>query len=88
MNLTREHLAKIIRVDSPMEVAIPAGVFKQGDILVLFNNTPEFMTLRSDVKTTYRSAHVKSQTHFEWPPRSLINVLFVDDNIAVLTVGL
>lgn len=88
MNLNRDHLSKIVRVDSTMEIAIPDGVFKQGDILVLFNNTPDFLTLRSDVKTTYRSAHVKAMTHFEWPPRSLMNVLFVADDIAVLTVGL
>lgn len=84
----RDHLGKIIRLDALEVVRLPDGVFKQGDILVLFNNTDKFTTLESKVEATYRSAMPKHKTHLELPPRALINIIFVADNIAVLTVGM
>jgi hypothetical protein len=88
MNLTREHLGKIIRLDVLTVVTLPDNVFKQGEILVLFNNTGEFTTLESKVTNNYRSAMPKRKNFFEIPPRALINIVFVADDIAVLTVGM
>jgi hypothetical protein len=86
--LTREHLGQIVRFDSLTVVTLPEQEFKQGDILVFFNNTEKFATLDSKVQFTYRSSMPKSKTHLEIPPRALVNIVFVDDNIAVLTVGM
>lgn len=88
MNLTREHLGKIVRLDVLTVVTLPDNVFKQGDIIVLFNNTGEFTTLESKVTHTYRSAMPKNKNFWEVPPRALINIVFVADDIAVLTVGM
>lgn len=88
MKLGREHLGHIVRFDSLTVAEIPDGVFKQGDIMVLFNNTDQFTTIQSHVPKSYRSAQPKSATMFEFPPRSLINIVFVADDIMVLTVGL
>ena len=86
--LTREHLGQIVRFDSLTVVTLPEQEFKQGDILVFFNNTEKFATLDSKVQVTYRSCMPKSKTHLEIPPRALVNIVFVADNIAVLTVGM
>ena len=88
MNLAREHLGKIIRLDILTVVTLPDNVFKQGEILVLFNNTDKFTTLESKVANNYRSAMAKNKSLFEIPPRALINIVFVADDIAVLTVGM
>ena len=88
MNLAREHLGKIIRLDVLTVVTLPANVFKQGEILVLFNNTDKFTTLESKVANNYRSAMPKNKNFFEIPPRALINIVFVADDTAILTVGL
>lgn len=88
MNLAREHLGKIIRLDVLTVVTLPDNVFKQGEILVLFNNTGEFTTLESKVTNNYRSAMPQNKNFLEIPPRSLINIVFVADDIAVLTVGM
>ena len=88
MNLAREHLGKIIRLDVLTIVTLPDNVFKQGEILVLFNNTEKFTTLESKVANNYRSAIGINKNFFEIPPRALINIVFVADDIAVLTVGL
>lgn len=88
MNLTREFLGRVARFDEQVEVCIPADEFKMGDVLILFNNTDEFMTLRSEIKQSYRSASRSKRSLFEWPPRSLLNVLFVADDIVVVTVNL
>lgn len=86
--LSREHLGKIVRFDSLTVVTLPEQEFKQGDILVLFNNTDKFTTLESKIANTYRSAAPKSKNFWEIPPRALINIVFVDDDIALLTVGM
>ena len=88
MNLAREHLGKIIRLDVLAVITLPDNVFKQGEILVLFNNTGEFTTLESKVTNNYRSAMAKNKNFFEVPPRALINIVFVADDIVVLTVGM
>lgn len=89
MNLVlgKEHLGKIVRLDVVTVVTLPEKVFKEGDILVMFNNTDKFTTLESKVKCTYRSSMPKHKTHWEIPPKALINIVFVADNIAVMTVG-
>lgn len=88
MNLAREHLGKIIRLDVLTVVTLPDNVFKQGEILVLFNNTGEFTTLESKVTNNYRSAMPQNKNFLEIPPRALINIVFVADDIAVLTIGM
>jgi hypothetical protein len=88
MNLAREHLGKIIRLDVLTVITLPDNVFKQGEILVLFNNTDKFTTLESKVTNNYRSAMPKNKNFFEIPPRALINIVFVADDIAVLTIGM
>lgn len=88
MNFGREHLGKIVRVDEQMELRVPADVFKEGDILMFFNNTDDFMALFSDVENSYRSAGRQKRSVFEIPPRALINMVFVADTTMVLTVGL
>jgi hypothetical protein len=88
MNLAREHLGKIIRLDVLTVVTLPDNVFKQGEILVLFNNTDKFTTLESKIANTYRSAMPKNKNFWEVPPRALINIVFVADDIAVLTIGM
>jgi hypothetical protein len=88
MNLSREHLGKIVRLDVLTVVTLPDNVFKQGEIIVLFNNTDKFTTLESKVANNYRSAMPKNKNFFEIPPRALINIVFVADDVAVLTVGM
>lgn len=88
MNLTRDHLGKIVRLDTLTVIEVPDGIFKMGDIVVLFNNTDEFTSLRSWVKNSYRSASPKNRQFFEIPPRALINLVFVADDTLVVTVGL
>lgn len=85
--LTREHLGKIIRFDELALPLLPDQTFKQGDILVLFNNTAHFTTLESKIVQSYRSSMPKAKTHFEIPPRALVNIVFVADDVAVLTFG-
>jgi hypothetical protein len=56
--------------------------------MLLFNNTDKFTTLESKVANNYRSAISINKNFFEIPPRALINIVFVADDIAVLTIGM
>ena len=88
LTLNREHLGKIVRLDRLTILDLPAGVFKQGEILMCFNNSDDFTTLVSHIPCSYRSATSNHKTHFEVPPRAVFSLIFVDDNIVVYTVGL
>jgi hypothetical protein len=87
MILNRDHLGKIIRLDTLTVVDVPDGVFKEGDILVLFNNTDAGTTVQSKVKNSYHSGRGE-RSLIEFPRRSLLNVIFVADDTVVYTVGL
>lgn len=87
MKLGREHLGKIVRLDKELMLELPEGVFKEGDIIVLFNNTDQATTIQSRVKNSYHSSRGE-KTMIEFPRRSLVNVVFVSDDTVVFTVGL
>lgn len=87
MILNRNHLGKIVRVDAPIVLEVPDGVFKEGDIMVLFNNTDQSTIIQSKVKNSYHSSR-GNKSQIEFPRRSLINVVFVTDDTVVFTVGL
>ena len=54
MNLVlgKEHLGKIVRLDVLTVVTLPEKVFKEGDLIVLFNNTDSRTTLESKLAQT------------------------------------
>lgn len=87
MILNRDHLGKIIRLDTFAVLELPDGVFKEGDILVLFNNTYQSTMVDSQVKNSYHSGRGE-KTKIEFPRKSLLNVVFVADDTVVFTVGL
>lgn len=86
--LTKENANRITKIDHSSVVLIPAEEFSQGDALILFNNSDEFIAIQSEVENTYRSASPKKRKFFEFPPRSLVNAVFIDKDILVITVGI
>ncbi len=88
MNLTKDNANRITRIDNGSLVEIPKGVFSKGDMLILFNNSDSFITLESKIEKTYQSATKWTRTMIEWPPRAIVNVIFVDDNLVVASVGI
>lgn len=87
MKLGREHLGKIVRLDTVAVLELFDGVFKEGDILVLFNNTDQSTMVDSQVKNSYHSSRGE-KTKIDFPRKSLLNVVFVADDTVVFTVGL
>jgi hypothetical protein len=78
---------KIVRIDQGGVVTLPGSVFSKGDAIILFNNTDEFISIHSLVENSYRSSRAKKRAFIEFPPRSLANAVFIDDNIVVISVG-
>lgn len=88
MDLTKDNANKITCINQSKVVTLPEGVFSQGDMLMLFNNSDDFICLESRVEKTYQSGQRTLKTMIGWPPRSLMNVVFVDADLAVVTVEL
>lgn len=88
MNLTKDNANRITRIDNGSLVEIPTGVFSKGDMLILFNNSDAFITLESKIEKTYQSGTKWIKTMIEWPPRAIVNVIFVDDDLVVASVGI
>jgi hypothetical protein len=85
--LSKTDVGKIVRVDQGGVVTIPSGVFSKGDAMIIFNNTDEFISINSLVENSYRSSRAKKRNFIEFPPRSLANAIFIDDDIVVISVG-
>ena len=86
MDLSKNNANKITCINESSVVSIPEGVFSQGDMLMLFNNSDNFIALESKVQKTYKSGQNNLRTVIEWPPRTLVNVVFVAADLAVVTV--
>jgi hypothetical protein len=83
--LSKGEVGKILRIDTAGVITIPSGVFSQGDVIVMFNNTDKSSTIHSLVDHTYRGAFRQPRLFIEFPPRGLANILFVDDTIVVIS---
>lgn len=83
--LEKSHANKVVKIDSSRVVEIPDGVFVKGDVVVMFNNTDEFVCIETKVPKSYVSARQKARTMVEFPPRALGNVLFIEDDTAVFS---
>lgn len=88
MDLTKNNANKITCVNESKLVNIPASEFKQGDMLMMFNNSDDFITLESQHIKTYVSGSKQPRTVIEWPPRTLVNVVFLQDDLVVVKVEL
>lgn len=85
MKLDKTAAGKIVKIDTSRVVEVPADVFSTGDIVVMFNNTDEFVCVDSKVPNSYVSGRIKKRTKIEFPPRALGNVLFIDEQTAVFS---
>lgn len=88
MRLTKEHANKIVNIEHSPVVVIPAGEFSQGDMLLIFNNRDDFGTIQCDVPNSYRSCSQHKASMIEFPPRCMMNVVFIDSETAVFMRGL
>lgn len=86
--LKKEHANKLVNIENSTIVVVPVGEFSVGDVLMFFNNSDEFISMRSEIKNSYRSSHPKSYEYFEVPPRALMNVIFIKDDLVVVTRGM
>jgi hypothetical protein len=85
--LTKEHANKLIKIENSSVVVIPTEEFTMGHALILFNNSDSYISLESKIEKSYQSCRAGKKQFFEWPPRALINILFVDDDELVVSVG-
>lgn len=88
MKLAKEHANKIVNIENSPVVIIPAGEFSQGDMLILFNNRDDFGSIQCDVPNSYRSGYTKKYRFIEFPPRSVVNALFITEDTIVFMRGM
>lgn len=87
MILKKEHANKILNIENSLSLVIPDKEFSSGDALIIFNNSDESISIESNVPKTYASGYSgKIKIRF-FPPRCLINAIFIDQNTVVFTKG-
>lgn len=84
--LTKENVNKITSIGESSVVVVPSDEFVQGSMLMLFNNSDNFICLRSMVENTYQSGSKLKRQTIEWPPRAILNIVFVEQNLVVIKV--
>lgn len=87
MRLLKEHANKIINIEHSSVVVIPAGEFSQGDALIIFNNQDDFGTIQCEVLNSYRSCSPHKVSMIEFPPRCMMNAVFIDSETVVFMRG-
>jgi hypothetical protein len=88
MILQKEHANKVVSIENSSVVTIPAEEFSQGDVLILFNNKDEAGTIQCEVPNSYRSGYPRKATMIEFPPRCMLNAVFIDSKTVVFTRGI
>lgn len=88
MILQKQHANKVINIENSTIITIPDKEFSQGDVLILFNNKDDYITIECNVPNTYRSGFQKTFNYVECPPRCIINAVFIDSQTVVFTKGL
>ena len=85
--LSRENANKITKVEKVECVVLPSSVFKQGEMLILFNNSDQKLVVKSEVEETYVSGSAGVSRSAVCPARGLVNILFIEENLVVLSMG-
>lgn len=85
IKLSREHLGKVLKIDTPCSLDLLAGVFNPGDVVIIFNNTDITLDLYSNISNSYVSGVNERKMFFSFPPKSLANFVLVDKNIVVFS---
>lgn len=88
MILKKEHVNKILNLENCPVVKIEHNEFSEGDVLIMFNNSPEFGTIQCEVPNSYQSGYSLKRTHLEFPPRGLVNALFINNDTVVFARGI
>ena len=88
MVLKKEHVNKLVNIQEHPLVHIEDGEFSEGDVLILFNNSAEYATIQCKVPKTYRSGFSIKCEFIEFPPRCLMNAVFVDNQTVVFARGI
>ena len=87
MILKKEHANKVLNLEDCPVVTIEQNEFDVGDALILFNNSELFGTIQCYLPNTYRSGNSRKCTHIEFPPRSLLNAVFINKETVVFSRG-
>ena len=86
-NLTEQDAGKVMNLKDVAVVAVPETA-PTGTVFILFNNSDKFATIQRLGGSTYVSASNTKKTHIEFPPRCMANVVFVDEETAVISRAL
>lgn len=87
MILKKEHANKVLNVENSLSLIIPDNEFSSGDALIIFNNSNSNILIQSNVLKTYASGQIEEIKTKLFPPRCLINAIFIDKNTVVFTKG-
>lgn len=87
MILKKEHANKVLNVENSLALTIPDKEFSTGDVLIIFNNSENNISIHSNVLKTYASGYSEEIKVKLFPSRCLINAIFIDENTVVLTKG-
>ena len=88
MILKKEHVNKILNLENCPVVQIEHDEFSEGDVLIMFNNSTEYGTIQCEVPNSYQSGYSLKRTHLEFPPRSLVNAVFINKDTVVFSRGI
>lgn len=85
MRLVREHLGKVLKLNSYQDLELEPGIFNGGDIVILFNNTDKDIKIHSSITNSFVSSINQRKILIDLPPKALANFMFIDTETVVFS---
>jgi len=77
-------VGKYVQVSTSGSVIIPDGVFSEGDVVSIFNNTSAGITITCSITTAYISGTDSDKATMTLATRGMATVLFISGTVCVV----
>lgn len=83
--LTAGDVGKYVQVGTSGSIVIPDGVFSEGDVVSIFNNTSSAVTITCSITTAYISGVNADKASVSLTTRGVATILFISGTVCVIS---
>lgn len=78
-------VGKYVEIGTGGSIVIPDGVFSEGDVVSIFNNTSSGVTITCSITTAYIAGGDTDKASMTLATRGMVTILFISGTVCVAT---
>jgi hypothetical protein len=78
-------VGKYVEIGTGGSIVIPDGIFSQGDVVSIFNNTSSSVTITCSIATAYIAGGDADKPSMTLATRGMATILFISETVCVVT---